>query len=102
MRKTKKLKASETKQRFEAVLDEVSREKTRIVVEKSGSPIAAVIPAHDLRRLQSLDAEEDALLARMGAAFSDLTEEQIVEGVARAIEDVRSERRKHNAPQAER
>ena len=96
------MEASDARQHFDKVLDEVSRQKTRIVVEKSGSPLAAIVTAHDLSRLQGLDAEEDDLLARMRAAFSELSEEQIVQDVARVIEEVRAERRRNRAAQAER
>lgn len=102
VRKTKTIKASDAAQQFDQLVDQVSREKTRVVLEKNGSSLAAIIPAHDLRRLQGLDAEEDALIARMRAAFSDLSEEQIVEDVARVIEEVRAERRRNNASKSER
>jgi len=102
MRKTKKLKASEARQQFAGVLNEVSREKTRIIVEKGGSPVAAIVPVHDLERLERIETKAEEALARMRAAFSHLSEEQIVEDVARVIEEVRAERRRDARAQAER
>lgn len=102
MRKTRNLKASEARQQLDEVLDEVSRQKTRIIVEKSGSPIAAIVSIQDLEGLQRLEANAEQALARMRAAFSDLSEEQIVEDVARVIEEVRAERRSGYEAQAGR
>jgi len=102
VRKQKRIKPAEAGGHFKEVLEQVSRDKTRVLIEKSGETLAAIVPEHDLRRLQALDAEEDALLARMRAAFCDLTEEQIDEEVARALEAVRVERRGSNPAQADR
>lgn len=101
MRKTKTMTASDAKEQFDKVLDQISRENARVVVEKDGSPMAAIVTPRDLERLQRLEAEADEALARMRAAFSDLSEEQIVEDVGRVIEEVRTERRGSNQAQAD-
>jgi prevent-host-death family protein len=48
---TKTIKASDARQQFSQLLNEVFREESRVVVEKSGIPVAAIIPAKDLQRL---------------------------------------------------
>lgn len=80
------------------VVAEVAREGTRVIVEQDGKPVAAVISADELERYKRLDAEEQerfrALLERARPPFADKTDEEIMEDVARVIEEVRAEARK--------
>jgi prevent-host-death family protein len=46
---TKTIKASVARQQFSQLLNEVFRKEARIVVEKSGIPIAAIISAWVMR-----------------------------------------------------
>lgn len=83
------------------VVAEVAGEKTRVIVEQDGKPVAAVISAEDLERYKRLVAEDQerfrALLERMRAPFRDKSDEEIMEDVARIIEEVRAEERKKAA-----
>lgn len=99
---TKTIKASQARQQFSQVLNQVYRKETRVIVEKSGIPVAAIISAADLERLKNIEGTEIKALERMRAAFSDLTEEQIVDDVAQVVEEVRTERRQRNAAPAQR
>jgi len=90
------VKASEARARWSELLNAVARRRTRVLVEKSGVPVAALVSPDDLERLRRLDEERvDALrlLDRMSAAFADLSEEQIEHDVARVIAEVRAEKR---------
>ena len=54
---TQTINASTARQEWSKILNKVFREETRIVVEKSGIPVAAIIPAEDLKRLDQLEKE---------------------------------------------
>ena len=78
-------------------MNKVFRDKTRVVVEKSGIPVAAVISAEDLQRFTQMEeqrARRFEVLDRIGEAFKDVPEKEIDRKVRRAINEVRAEKRK--------
>ena len=90
------MKASEARQQWSQLLNKVFRGETRVIVEKSGVPVAAIISAEDLERFTWLEAERAErfkVLGRMRAPFQDTPPEEIEREVARAIEEVRQEQR---------
>jgi prevent-host-death family protein len=98
---TKTIKASDARQQFSKVLNEVFRTKSRVIVEKSGIPVAAIIPAKDLERLSRLEAERNrdfAILDEMREAFKDVPAEEIEQEVAKALSEVRKENRTKHSP----
>lgn len=97
-RETRTLKASEARAHWSQLLDQVFKGESRILVEKSGIPVAAIVSAADLERLRRLAIEEAAALTRLRAAFADRTEEQIVADVAQVVQEVRSEARARKRP----
>jgi prevent-host-death family protein len=93
---TQTVKASEARQQWSQLLNRVFRGETRVVVEKSGIPVAAIISADDLKRLTWLEArraERFKALEDSWAAFKDVPEEEVEREVARAIAEVRAENR---------
>jgi prevent-host-death family protein len=93
---TKTIKASDARQQFSQLLNEVFREESRVVVEKSGIPVAAIIPAKDLvllARLEQERAEQFKILNERGEAIKDVPPEEIEREVKRAITQVRREKR---------
>jgi prevent-host-death family protein len=99
---TKTLKASEARQQFSELLSQVFKGETRVLVEKSGIPVAAIVSATDLNKLQQLESQQSErfkLLERLRAGFADLSEEQIQREVTEIIEKQRQqERSKHPSP----
>jgi prevent-host-death family protein len=98
---TKTIKASVARQQFSKVLNDVFRQENRVLVEKSGIPVAAIIPAKDLQLLARLEAERNkdfAILDEMREAFKDVPAEEIEREVARAISEVRKENRTKQSP----
>src|SRR3989338_1315503 len=94
---TQTMKASEVRQQWSQLLNKVFRDKTRVVVEKSGIPVAAVISAEDLQRFTQMEeqrARRFEVLDRIGEAFKDVPEKEIDRKVRRAINEVRAEKRK--------
>jgi prevent-host-death family protein len=100
---TKTIKASVARQQFSQLLNDVYRTEKRVVVKKSGIPVAAIIPAKDLQRLTRLEAERNrdfAILDEMREAFKDVPAEEIEREVAKALREVRKEQRKKHSPLA--
>jgi prevent-host-death family protein len=102
---TKTMKASDARQQFSQLLNEVFRTETRVLVEKSGIPVAAIISASDFKRLAHLEqerAERFKILDEIGAAFKDVPPEEIEREVKRAITQVRRENRQREQSSAPR
>ena len=90
------MNASQARREFSQLVNRVFRRETRIVVERSGIPVAAIISAGDLDRLNRLDAErarEFSALDALGEAFKDVPDEEIEREVARAVTSARKRAR---------
>ena len=83
-----KINASEARQQWSDLLNKVFRKEARVVVEKSGIPVAAVVSTEDLERLHQFDRqrEEDLQVVRkIRAAFESTSPEEIEREAERAI-----------------
>lgn len=92
---TQTLKASDVRAQWSQLLNKVFRNQTRVIVEKSGIPVAAVISAQDLTRLTQLEEqrkERFSVIDRMREAFKDVPTEKIEKEVSKAIKQVRAEK----------
>jgi len=90
------MKASDVRAQWSQLLNKVFRNKTRVVVEKSGIPVAAVISAEDLQRFTQMEEQREKrfkALDKMREAFKDVPSEEIDREVKRAISQVRAENR---------
>lgn len=91
---TQTMKASEARQQFSQLLNKVFRRETRIVVEKSGIPVAAIVSTQDLEQLQVLEAEREArfaVLDRIRAKNADQDPDEVLREVTAVVEEVRQE-----------
>ena len=91
---TQTIKVSDVRQNLAQLLNKVFRKETRVLVEKSGIPVAAIVSADDLERLDRLDrerAQRFKALDEFGAAFEDVPVEEIEREVARIVAQVRAE-----------
>ncbi|HET7078693.1 MAG TPA: type II toxin-antitoxin system prevent-host-death family antitoxin [Chloroflexia bacterium] len=92
---TETINASQVRQQWSRLINKVFRGETRVVVEKSGIPVAAIISAEDLRRLNQLEDERRqrfAVLERTWTAFEDVPPEQLEAEVERAVREMRKAR----------
>lgn len=90
------VKASDARQQFSQLINEVYRGKTRVIVEKSGIPVAAIISAEDLARFERLEEqrrERFKILDEIGDAFKDVPLDELEREIAQAIDQVREESR---------
>ncbi len=103
---TKTLKATEARQQWSALLGEVSKRETRVLVEKDGVPVAAIVSREDLERLVEYERRREEgfrVLHEISAAFKDVPREEIEREVDKAVAQVREEMRRERkaAEQAE-
>jgi len=66
-----RLPASKARERFADVLDEVSVKGERIVLERHGKAVAALISSDDLELLEALEDRYDVETVRQTLAQSD-------------------------------
>jgi prevent-host-death family protein len=77
------------------LLDKVAQSHERVIVERGGTPIAAVISVADLARYKNLEAQlvrEFEVLNRMADAFNAVPFEEIERETAKALANVRAGR----------
>lgn len=93
---TETMKASDARQNFSQVLNDVFRGEKRVLVEKSGIPVAGIVSARDLERLRDLDEQRErdfAVIDVIRDAFANVPDEEIEREVARAVASARRKRR---------
>jgi len=91
---TQVMKASEARAQFSQMLNQVFRRQQRVVVEKSGIPVAAIVSVGDLERLNRWEEERARrfeALERIRAPFKDVPAEEVEREVSAAIAQVRAE-----------
>jgi prevent-host-death family protein len=91
---TETMKISDVKTQLSRLVDRVSRNETRVLLEKAGVPVAAIVSADDLARLARMDrerAERFKILDEFGEAFADVPVEELEREVERALRQVRAE-----------
>ena len=93
---TETITATDARQHFASVINRVARKQARILIEKSGIPVASIVSAEDMRDLANLDSqrvERYRILEAMRAPFRDVPPEEIEREAARSIAEVRAESR---------
>ena len=96
---TQTMKISDVKNRLSSLVNEVYRKETRVLVEKSGIPVAALVSTDDLERLNRLDrldrerAERFGVIDELRQAFAGVPDEELEREADRALAEVRAERR---------
>lgn len=94
---TQTMKATEAQQQFASVSNRVARKEARVVVAKSGGPVAGIVSAQDLQRLDRLDVEDReawAALDAMREPFRDVPFEEIEREADRIVAEDRAEQRR--------
>ena len=77
---TQTMKISDVKNTLSSLVNKVYRNETRVVVEKSGIPVAAIISADDLKRFAQLEQEREQrfqVIDRVREAFADVPATEI-------------------------
>ena len=87
------VKASVARAQWATLVNQVARGRKRILIEKSGVPVAALVSADDLAQLQRLEArrrENFAAIDEIRAAFAGEPDEKIQQEADKAIAEVRA------------
>jgi len=90
---TETVKASDARQQLPTILNRVFHRESRVLVEKSGIPVAAIVSAHDLQRLEQLDKQQEddlAFLRRMQSKFEGVPVEEVERETDRALAAIRA------------
>ena len=93
---TQTMKATEARQQWSRLLNQVFRKERRVLVEKDGIPVAAIVSTDDLADLQRLQEERAAaltVLKRSWNAFSDVSPDTVEQDAAAAVAAARKKRR---------
>ncbi len=88
------LPIAEVNEQLTSLIDQVSRTQIRVVVERDGTPVAAIVSPADLRRLDRLDrerAERTAAIEAMRAPFRDVPPGEIERETDRILARIRAE-----------
>jgi len=95
---------TDTKQQLSQVVNRVARGEARVVVEKSGLPVAAIISVEEYRRFKIHEQERAAARARLAETFArfsdgfnDVSDEELERELAKAQAEVRAELRAERA-----
>jgi len=87
------MKISDVKNGLSSLVNKVYRKETRILVEKAGIPVAALVSADDLHRLQQLDRAWDEgtrAIERFSQAFADVPVDELEAQIAQIIAEGRA------------
>ena len=101
---TETMTLTDARQQFSQIVNRVARKESRVLIEKNGLPVAAIVTADDLRDLDELDMrrqEEFAAFTRISDAFSDVPIDELEREVKRVIAETRAEYRAHIAKHIE-
>jgi hypothetical protein len=84
----------------------VSRSATRVIVQRDGIPLAAIISVEDFQELRRLEAERDqdfAVLDEIHEAFKGISTEELEREAERALSEIRADtsRVRQNASHSE-
>lgn len=88
---------SEARKTFSEILNRVYRGETRVLIEKNGIPVGAIVSPQELGALRQLDERSERALdalADMQAAFADVPEEELERELAKAIAETKEIRRR--------
>ena len=101
-RMTQTMKASQARQEWSQVLNQVFRGEKRVLVEKSGIPVAAIVSAEDLERLKQFEAQREErwkVVEEIRAKNRDKDPDEVERDVANELAAMRREAREHQATQ---
>lgn len=101
---TQTVDAAEARQQWDGILERVRAGSTPLIIGQDGHPVAAIISPIDLQQLLRARAEREERFKALDAirdAFKDVSAEEIEREVAKALQEVRRERRHEQAGASE-
>jgi prevent-host-death family protein len=93
---------SEARQKFGQLLEEAFYQKDHFVVERSGRPMAVIVPIDDYHKWQRLSKERVfALLEDVWERTSSVSEQELAEDIEQALVMLRQELRAEHPDKSE-
>ena len=99
--RTRRIAAATARQTFSQLLSEVRRDDAPVIIERSGVPVAAVVPLSMLereRRWEEERAQRKALLERLRRPFENIPSGELEREAIAAVTAVRKERLRKRKP----
>jgi prevent-host-death family protein len=93
---TETMKISDVRSNLNTLVNEVYRHEKRVIVEKSGIPVAAVVSLEDVRRLDQMQKNREEwfkVIDEMRAAFAGVPPEEIEQMAEQTVAEARAELR---------
>ena len=90
------MKTSEARRSWSDLVDKVHEGDVRVIVEKGGVPVAGIVSAADLERLELFEAERErnfSIVDEIREAFKDVTDAELEAEIERALNIARQELR---------
>jgi prevent-host-death family protein len=90
--KNQRMQTPEVTEQLPDLLDAVVLGETRVIIERDGDPVAAIVSAEDLRRWLRFDRhreEEFRIIDELREAFKDVPPEEIEREADRAVAEIR-------------
>lgn len=94
------MKLTDTKQQLSQVINRVARGETRVVVEKSGLPVAVIISTDEYRQFKEQEEarkrrreEIREIFAKFSDGFADVPYDELEREVLKARDEARAELR---------
>ena len=95
--KTQTMAISTVRTQLNTLVNSVYRNETRVIVEKSGIPVAAIVSPRDLEQLRRLDREQPdpfAVIDELRKAFAGVPNEEIERETDRITAEIRAENKR--------
>ena len=94
----KTIEIGDTTQALSRVVEQVTGGDARVVLERGGSPVAAIISIDEYQRFKEQEREQarqelHEAFTRISEAFKDVPEEELERELAKAREEYRAEMR---------
>ena len=99
---TQTINVIEARQTWSQLLNRVFRSRDRVIIEKSGIPVAALISAEELERFTRLEQErasDFSILDEIGEAFKHESPEESERRATQAVAEAREAHRRQQAAQ---
>lgn len=90
---TQTIEISEAEGNLDTLVGRVSQGNARVLVEKAGVPVAGLVSADDLKRLDRLDRARAArfrVIDEARAAFADVSSDDVDRETDRAVAELRT------------
>ena len=100
---THTLSITSARSNLSQVVNQVFRREARVIIEKDGIPVAALVSADDvevIERAERQRARDFAILDEIQAALADVPEEELEREISRAVRQARERRRKQRSQAA--